>query len=125
MAVILGTNVFISKVNGSTVTAVIAAAKSCTISKSIDMIEKASSTQGTYKEYTTGLFEWEVSLDHLIVTGKEFEGINAVGETFSLRMTVNGVVKNGTAICQHSDLSAPVGGLAKGSVKFRGSGALT
>ena len=124
MSVIIGKNVVIYK-GSSNGTVAIAAAKSCTVSRSVDMIEKASSTQGTDKEYTTGRKGWDVSIDHLVTTGHEFEGVDAVGQTFTLRIVINGVTKTGTAICEHSDLSAPVRGLATGVVRFKGSGALT
>ena len=124
MSVFTGKDVMIYSGNSGT-TVAIAAARSCTVSRSIDLIEKASSTQGTDKEYVTGRKGWEVSIDHLVTTGNEFQGLNAVGQTFTLRMVINGVTKKGTAICQQADLSAPVHGLATGVVRFKGNGALT
>jgi len=124
MSVIVGRDVMIYKGNDNSQVA-IAAAKSCVVSRSVDMIEKASSTQGTDKEYVTGRKGWEVSIDHLVTTGNEFEGLNAVGATFTLRIVIDNVTKTGSAICEHADLSAPVNGLATGVVRFRGTGALT
>ena len=124
MAVVLGKNIFIYA--GSTGTSpIIAAAKSCTISSKCDLIEKASATQGTSKEFVAGRDEWDVSLDHLITTSAEFEGLLKVRGTYTLSIVINGVRKIGTAICQQADIRGAVGSLGTGSVKFKGSGALT
>ena len=128
MAVTLGKNVLIYS-GASSTTPVIAAAKSCTVSTRRDLIEKASSTQGVAKEFTTGLYEWDVSLDHLVVSdnsNKEFQGVDILkqGDTVSLSIYINGKRRSGSAICTQADLSAPVNGLATGSVKFKGTGQL-
>ena len=124
MGVVLGKNIFIYA--GSTGTSpIIAAAKSCTISSKCDLIEKASATQGTSKEFVAGRDEWDVSLDHLITTSAEFEGLLKVRGTYTLSIVINGVRKIGTAICQQADIRGAVGSLGTGSVKFKGSGALT
>ena len=123
MAVILGKNIFIYA--GSTGTSpIIAAAKSCTISLKCDLIEKASATQGTSKEYVAGRDEWDVSLDHLISTGAEFEGLLKVSGEYTLSIVINGVRKYGKAICAQADIRGSVGSLGTGSVKFKGSGPL-
>ena len=64
-------------------------------------------------------------MDHLVVSGSEFQGILMVRQTYTLRMVINGVTKTMTAICTQADISAPVGGLAKGSIRFKVSGAIT
>lgn len=127
MSVILGKNVYIydSTVQGA---AIVAAAKSCTISKSVDIIEKASTTQGSAKEFTTGRYEWEVSINHLVVSTAPFEGILMVGNTYGLEINIEtniGVVKKtGNAICTQADIQGATGNLATGSVKFKGTGLL-
>ena len=123
MAIVLGKNIFIYAGNSGT-TPIIAAAKSCTISSSCELIEKASATQNTSKEFVAGRDEWEISLDHLVTTGAPFDGLLKVRGTYTLSIVIAGVRKYGTAICQHADIKGPVGGLGRGSVKFKGSGAL-
>ena len=123
MAVVLGRNIFIY--SGSTGTSpIIAAAKSCSISSHCDLIEKASSTQQTAKEFVAGREEWEVSLDHLVTTGAPFEGLLKVRGEYTISIVINGVRKYGKAICQQADIRGTVGSLGTGSVKFKGSGAL-
>ena len=124
MAVVLGKNIFIYEGSSGT-TPIIAAAKSCTISSHCDLIEKASSTQGTSKEFIAGRDEWEVSIDHLVSPGTPFEGLLKAGGTYTLSIVINGVRKTGTAICQQADIRGSVGSLGTGSIKFKGSGSLT
>ena len=122
MSVILGRNVFIYK-NGSGTTPVIAAAKSCTINIKYDLIEKASSTQGTAKEYTYGRYEWDLTVDHLVVAGSEFEGLSLAGnQRLLISVVINNVRKKGYVLCPQAGISAPVSGLATGSVTFKGDG---
>ena len=122
MSVILGRNVFIYS-GASGTTPVIAAAKSCTINIKYDLIEKASSTQGTAKEYTYGRYEWDLTVDHLVVSSSEFEGLSlAGGARLLISVVVNGVRKKGYVLCPQAGLSAPVSGLATGSVTFKGDG---
>ena len=123
MAVVLGKNIFIYAGDSGT-TPIIAAAKSCTISSHCDLIEKASSTQGTSKEYAAGRDEWEVSLDHLITTGAPVEGLLKVRGTYTLSIVIDSTRKIGTAICQQADIRGAVNALATGSIKFKGSGPL-
>lgn len=122
MGVILGRNVFIYS-GASGTTPVIAAAKSCTINIKYDLIEKASSTQGTAKEYTYGRYEWDLTVDHLVVSANEFQGLSlAGGQRLLISVVVNNVRKKGYVLCPQAGLSAPVSGLATGSVTFKGDG---
>lgn len=124
MAVVLGRNVIIYR-GYSGDTKAIAAAKSCTVSKKGDLFEVASAVQQSAKEFDPGRSEWDVSLNHLVVSDGPFEGILMVNQKYTLRVVINGVTMKGTAICQQADLSAPVNGLASGTVKFKGSGELS
>ena len=126
MGVILGRNVFIYS-GASGTTPVIAAAKSCTINIKYDLIEKASSTQGTAKEYTYGRYEWDLTVDHLVVSDNAFQGLSLSGHARLLISVVIGtgnsaVRKKGYVLCPQAGLSAPVSGLATGSVTFKGDG---
>ena len=124
MAVVLGKDVKIFAGTSGT-SPLIAMAKSCSISLKCGLIEKASATQGTAKEYEPDREEWEVSLGHLVSSSAPFEGLLKVRQKYTLRIVIDGVTKQGTAICTQAELSAPVGSLATGSVKFKGSGLLT
>ena len=123
MGVIKGNNIYIySGTSGSS--PIIAGAKSCTISKKSDVMETASDTDAVNKNFIPGRTEWEISINHLVLTNNEYQGIVKVGTGFYISVVVNGVRKTGKVICTQADISGPVGGLASGSVKLKGSGAL-
>lgn len=124
MAVVLGKNIFIYSGSSGT-SPIIAAAKSCSISMKCDLLEKASSTQGTSKEYIAGRDEWDISIDHLVTSGAPFEGLLKVRQTYTISVVIAGVRKYGTAICQQADIQGAVGSLGRGSIRFKGSGVLT
>ena len=125
MSVVLGKDVKIYAGSSGT-TPIIAMAKSCTVTRKCGVIQKASvQGHGTSKEFIPDREEWEVSLGHLVSSGAPFEGLLEVRSTYTLRITIAGVTKSGTAICTQAELSAPVGSLATGSVKFKGTGPLT
>lgn len=124
MSVVLGKNIFIYSGNSGT-SPIIAAAKSCSISSKCDLLEKASSTQNTSKEYIAGRDEWDISIDHLVTSGAPFEGLLKVRQTYTISVVIAGVRKFGTAICQQADIQGAVGSLGRGSVRFKGSGPLT
>lgn len=124
MGVILGKNIFIYSGTSGT-TPVIAAAKLCTISSSSDVIEKASSSNAKEREYIPGHTGWEVSINHLVVANKEYQGIIKVGTEFDISVVVGTERKTGHVICMQADISGAVGSIATGSVKLKGSGKLT
>ena len=122
MSVILGRNVFIYS-GASGTDPVIAAAKNCTINIKYDLIEKASSSQQNAKEYIYGRYEWDLTVDHLVVSTNEFQGLSlAGGQRLLISVVVNNVRKKGYVLCPQAGLSAPVNGLATGSVTFKGDG---
>ena len=123
MSVVLGKNIFIYS-GSSWTTPLIAAAKACTISKKIDLFEKSSSTQADAKEFTTGRYEWEISLDHLVSSGAPFDGLLKVGQEYTISVVIENSRQVGKALCQQADISGPTGGLGKGQVKFKGNGPL-
>lgn len=121
MGVILGKKVLIY--SGATgTTPVVAAAKNCSINIKYDMIEKASSTQSTAKEFITGRYEWELTVDHLVVSGSEYQGLTLAGQRVLISVVINNVRKKGYVIVPQAGISAPVNGLATGSVTFKGDG---
>jgi predicted secreted protein len=124
MAVVLGKDIRIYAGTSGT-TPIIAGAKSCTISERCDLIEKASASNQTSKEFVAGRTEWEINISHLVVVGSEYQGLLKVNTTVSLSVVVNNVRKTGTAICQQADIGGAVGTLATGSVKLKGTGPLT
>ena len=124
MAVIKGREVYIYSGTSGT-TPIIAGAKSCTVSRKCDIMEKASASNQTSKEFLAGREEWEVSLNHLVTSGAPFEGLLKVGQTYTLRIVIGSTAKTGTAICTQADIGGTVGNLATGSIRFKGTGHLS
>jgi hypothetical protein len=103
----------------------IAMAKTCTISKKCGLIEKASATNATSKEFIADREEWEISLGHLVSSSAPFEGLLKVRGTYGISVVIGSTRKTGTAICTQAEITGSVGSLATGSVKFKGTGPLT
>ena len=102
----------------------IAMAKTCTISK-CGLIEKASATNATSKEFIADREEWEISLGHLVSSSAPFEGLLKVRGTYGISVVIGTTRKTGTAICTQAEITGSVGSLATGSIKFKGTGPLT
>ena len=107
----------------------IAAAKSCTVSMSINDIEAASDIDGNAKTFLPTQKEWTVRCNTLVtsLTG-HFANI---GDTIRLSMAVCDWEKNptsdrltGEAIVTSVSITASVGNLVTGSFSFKGSGQL-
>ena len=112
--------------SGTGTTPMVAMAKSCSLSRKCDMIERAPvHGNGTAKEFLPGREEWEVSIGHLVAASAPFEAIQKVRQLFTIRMVVEGQTLTGSAYCTTAELSASVGSLATGSAKFKGTGSLT
>ena len=124
MAPIQGRNIYIYAGTSGT-TPIIAGAKSCTISSKCDLMETASATNQTSKEFVPGRTEWEISISHLVMSSNEYQGMLKVGTQFSISVVINGVRKTGTAICTQADIGGAVGNIATGSIRLNGSGPLT
>ena len=103
----------------------IAMAKTCTISKKCGIIEKASATNATSKEFIADREEWEISLGHLVSSSAPFEGLLKVRGTYGISVVIGTTRKTGTAICTQAEITGSVGSLATGSIKFKGTGPLT
>ena len=103
----------------------IAMAKTCTISKKCGLIEKASATNATSKEFIADREEWEISLGHLVSSSAPFEGLLKVRGTYGISVVIGTTRKTGTAICTQAEITGSVGSLATGSIKFKGTGPLT
>lgn len=110
------------KILNSSSTALIAAAKSCTIHRHADALEVASASDATSKHYIAGRKEWSVDLAHLISTS----GVTLQeGQTYSIKVKVgNTATWTGTVLCVDCDIQAVNGNLSTGSIKLLGDGPL-
>lgn len=103
-------------------TALIAAAKSCTIKRQCKAIEVASADDGDNEHNIAGRKSWSIDLSHLITT----DGVTLQeGTTYSIQVVIgSGVTWVGQALCTECDIQGSVGNLATGSIKLIGNGPL-
>lgn len=121
MEAILGKNLIVS-VNGTA----IAGAKSCRLQISGENIERASTTDATWREFIAGRKTWTVACDHLLPrTGTPLRSSAAMVNTVvTLTVGVEQDVLSGSALVKTWEVSGAVGTLAVGSFQFQGSGPL-
>lgn len=119
MSVIHGRDIQIFNDSG---TALIAAAKSCTIHRQCQALGVASPTDGQNEHYIAGRKSWSIDLSHLITT----DGVTLdEGTTYSIRVLIgSGMTWVGTALCTQCDIQGTQGNLGTGSIKLLGSGPL-
>ena len=103
------------------------AIKSQDIQTEADVIEKASSSQQSWREYIAGRKGWSVTLSYLVLTSDKILDLLKVGQTFSVTMKKvddNTNKVTGNAILKAVKQTASVGNLALGSWQLQGTGAL-
>lgn len=103
----------------------IAAAKSCTIDRSVSTIETSSPMDGADRTYLVGRKSWKVTVNTLVTSAKDF--VLNVGQTYTLtfgdRTTASDRL-SGTAICTHAKVTGTKFNLCQGSFEFLGTGPL-
>jgi predicted secreted protein len=120
MSIIHGRNIKIYNASG---TALLAAAKSCTIHAQGEAIEKSSETYARDREYTTGRSTWSIDLAYFVTAVTD--GILLVNTMYQIRVVVGtSTVLQGYVICTDCDIQATAGNLASGSIKMQGTGPL-
>ena len=119
MGIIHGKDIKILNSGG---TALIAAAKSCTIRRHADAIETASASDATSKHYIPGRKEWSIDLQYFVST----DGVTLEeGQTYSIQVAVGASATwTGDVLCTDCQIDATVGNLSQGSIKLLGSGPL-
>ena len=122
-----GNSIIIGTMDGSTFTP-IAAVKSHDIQNQCDVIEKASATQQTFKEYIAGREEWGVNVSYLVLqdANSNIEDLLKVRQTY--RICIKGRTGTyalyGDAICTQCKQSYQNGNLSVGSYALKGTGEL-
>ena len=104
---------------------VVAAARTCTISMSVDDTEVSNPANTSSRTYLPGRKSWTVAITKLVTVahtlfenkGQEVRLSFAVRGSSTDRMTGNAIVKN-------DEVSGTVGSLTTGNVTFQGTGPL-
>lgn len=103
------------------------AIKSQDIKTHCDALEKASSTQQTWREFAAGRKDWSLTVTYLVLTSAKIKDLLMVGQTFGItvqQLNDNTNKVTGTALLTDVQQTSTVGNIATGSFTFQGSGPL-
>lgn len=103
------------------------AIKSQDIQTDADVIERASASQQSWREFVAGRKSWSMNISYLVLTASKIRDLLYVGQTFgvTVRDRANTYSLTGTAIMKSVKHTETVGNLCQGSFSLQGSGALT
>ena len=123
-----GNSIIIGTMSGSTFTP-FAAVRSHDVQNQCDLIEKASATQQTFKEFIPGREEWAINVSYLVLqdANSNIEDLMKVRQTYRICIKGRTGTYNiyGDAICTQCKQSYQQGNLAVGSFALKGTGALS
>lgn len=123
-----GNNIIVQTYSGSSWVA-IAATKSDELQAEADMIEKASATQQSWKEYIPGRKGWSLNVSWLVTDVDDIQKVLQVGTRVQLRIgsRSNPAWYNvtGYAYVKTCKVTMTRGNIATGSFSFIGDGALS
>ncbi len=133
----LNGNIILVQLDGHT----IAGTKTTEIQVDSELIEIASATQGTYREFIVGRKQWQVTVNYLLMYATYqtmFTYPNAsmtdallVGNSYTLKFKNRAnyydqpITLKGTAILRTCKITATRGNLIQGTFTFVGNGALS
>ena len=109
---------------------VIAAAKTCEVEVSADVVEVSRSTEGAVKHFVAGRTEWSMSVGCLVTSVTTVAALEAMvgteqNVTFGVRGSAAGERLTGRAIVQRLRWTGTLGNLATYSATLQGTGALS
>lgn len=123
----LGKNIIVQIQSGQNWVAV-GAARTDEIQVDGEQIEIASKTSGKWREFLAGRNTWSVQTSYLVTAASDIRELLKVNTTVRLRIggstMATGDYLTGYAIIKTQKLTAPIGGLANGTIVFLGNGAL-
>ena len=93
-----------------------------------EQLEIASRTSGKWREFLAGRNTWSVQTSYLVTYASNIRDLLKVNTNVRLRIggstMATGDYLTGYAIIKTQKLTAPIGGLANGTIVFLGNGAL-
>lgn len=123
----LGKNIIVQIQSGQNWVAV-GAARTDEIQVDGEQIEIASKTSGQWRQFLAGRNTWSVQTSYLVTAASDIRELLKVNTTVRLRIggstMATGDYLTGYAIIKTQKLTAPIGGLANGTIVFLGNGAL-
>lgn len=105
----------------------VAAQKDCSVSINNQLVEKASGTDGTVREYLAGLYGWTIQVSGLYALNAHTSlvGHLLAGTLLYVGFMLGDEQLTGTAYIEAMEVGGPLMGKATYNVTLRGSGALT
>lgn len=123
----LGNNIIVQVQSGNNWVAV-AAARTDEIQVDGEQLEIASTTQAKWREFLAGRCTWSVQTSYLVTAAANIRELLKVNTSVRLRIggstMATGDYLTGNAIIKTQKLTAPIGGLANGTIVFLGNGPL-
>ena len=123
----LGNNIIVQIQSGQNWVAV-GAARTDEIQVDGEQIEIANKTSGKWREFLAGRCTWSVQTSYLVTAASNIRELLKVNTTVRLRIggstMATGDYLTGYAIIKTQKLTAPIGGLANGTIVFLGNGTL-
>ena len=108
----------------------VAVASTCIRSQDIqtqaDLIEVASASQQSWREYIAGRKGWSLTVNYLVLAAAQLSDLLLTGQVFdvTLKDVGNTTSLTGTAIMVTAKQTAMVGNLCQGTFQLQGTGAL-
>ena len=105
----------------------VASQRDCSLSVNNQLIEKASGTDGTVREYLAGLYGWTIQVNGLYALNAHTSlvGHLLAGTLLYVGFMLGDEQLTGTAYIEAMEVGGPLMGKATYNVTLRGSGALT
>ena len=102
------------------------AIRSDEIQTQCDVIERASATNQSWKEFVEGRAEWSLTVNYLMLSAARLRDVLKVRQRFdvTLRDRTDTTQLSGTAIMTSAKQTHTVGNLCQGSFSLKGTGPL-
>ena len=108
----------------------VAVASTCIRSQDIqtqsDLIEVASASQQSWREYIAGRKGWSLTVNYLVLAAAQLSDLLLTGQVFGVTVkdVGNTTSLTGTAIMATAKQTATVGNICQGTFQLQGTGAL-
>ena len=104
----------------------VAAQRECTLNIDNQLVEKASGTDGTAREYLAGLYGWTIQVNGLYALNAHagLMGHLLAGTLLYVGFMLGDEQLTGTAYIENMEVGGPLRGKATYNITLRGSGAL-
>ena len=103
----------------------IAAAKSCVISKSMDIIEAANNTDGNARSFVPSMLTWTIRVTGLVTNLENNLQVSSIVQLSVRDRNTQSDRLTGNAFVSSAEVTATWGNLAQMSMTFQGAGPLT